>query len=125
MKSSIPFFRRPTGIITVALVGALLILMTISDNYYSKLERDYPLLNRLEQINGIIANHKDHFDYTYIELNSSEKRLIMPTENMDYSPSKFSDFIALGDEVIYEKQFDKIQIIRDNKSYFFKLKKSN
>lgn len=119
MKSSKSFFKRPIGIITGALIGALLITMTISDIYYSKLERDYPLLISSEQTNGTILKHKEHFDYTYIELNSSERRLIRPTENLHYTPSKFSDFIAEGDQMIYEKQSGKIQIIRDNYSYYF------
>ena len=119
MKSKKPFFKRPIGIITGVLAGALLILMIVSDIYYSKLERDYPLLTRLEQIEGTINKHKAHFDYTYIELNSSVKRLIMPTANLEYSPSKFSDFIEKGDQVVFKRLSDEIQINRGKNSYFF------
>jgi hypothetical protein len=125
MKSSKPFFKRPIGIITAVLIGALIIMMAQSDIYYSKLERDYPLLSSLEQLDGIIINYKDHFEHTYIEINTGVKRHIRPTENHDYSPSKFSDFIALSDRIIFENSADQIQLIRDNRSYYFKLAESN
>ncbi len=119
MKSKKSFFKRPIGIITGVLIVGLLTAMTYSDIYYSKLERNYPLLTRLEQIEGTIVDHKDHFDYTYIVLNTSVKRLIMPTENSAYSPSKFSDFISEGDQVIYQQHSDQIEIVRGDNSYYF------
>lgn len=102
-------------------VSVIMAFMISSDIYYSKLEKEYPLLAPNEQINGTITSFKDHFDYTYIEIDSSVKRLIRPTNNNDYEPTNFSDFISNGDKIVHDKWSSKIVIVKNDVSYRFEL----
>lgn len=121
MKITKHLLHRPIVIVTILIISAIIITMTISDIYYTKLENEYPLLSSNEQINGILTSFKDHHNYAYIEVDSSIKRLIRPTNNTDYNPSNFTDFIAIGDKIIHEKWSTKIEIVKNDKSYNFDL----
>ena len=121
MKTTKLLLRRPIVTVSILIISAISITMFISDNYYSNLENEYPLLTNNEQINVIITSFKDHHNYTYIEVDFSIKRLIRPTNNTDYNPPSFNDFIAIGDKIIHEKWSKRIEIVKNNKSYNFDL----
>lgn len=102
-----------------AVVIALLITMTISDNYYSNLNENYPLLQKEELLSGKITDIKIHHKYTFIELDSSTKRLITPSFLMNKKTAYLHKTIAIGDYLVYEGHSDKITLLKDNESYNF------
>lgn len=115
------FFRRPRNLIALVLVSLLLITMTISDIYYSGLERDYPFLTEYEYIDGTITAMKVHHKYSFIEIDSSMKRAISPTYNPAYDPYYFHELAAEGDRLIHKKWSHQIELIREGTSYLFSL----
>ena len=115
------FLLKPKIYIPLFFSLALIATMFISDIYYTKLEKEYPLLVKKDNVYGKITSNKDHFNYTYIEVDNKIKRLIRPIKNDNYSPAVFSDFILNGDVIKYEINKNQIEIIRAENTYFFNL----
>lgn len=102
-----------------AVVIALLITMTISDNYYSNLNENYPLLQKEEPLSGKITGIKIHHKYTFVELDSSTKRLITPSFLMNKTPTYLHKTIAIGDYLIHEAHSDQLSVLKDDENYNF------
>ncbi|MEM7369071.1 MAG: hypothetical protein AAF587_10770 [Bacteroidota bacterium] len=124
MRLSQPFLRRRKTIIVLVLASLLLITMTISDIYYSGLERDYPFLAEYEQIDGTITAMKVHHKYSFIEIDSSLKRAIVPTYNPANDPYYFHEFVTEGDRFVYKEWSRQIEIIRDGEIFLFDMKQA-
>ena len=99
----------------------VIVTMTISDNYYSKLEKEFPLLSENELIEGTITSFKSHFGYTYVEIDSNTKRLIRPTNVGESKATEFHHFIEVGDKFLHRKSDNKIFIYRQHKTFEFLL----
>ena len=108
-------------IITSVVVIILIVTMTISDIYYSKLEKEFPLLDKNELVEGTITTFKSHFEYTYLEIDSNTKRLIRPTIPDKIDLKEFYNFIEIGDIFLHKKSANKVLVYRQNKEYEFLL----
>lgn len=123
MKITKNFIFRPQIIISSLIIIGILITMSISDVYYTNLEKKFPLLSKNESINGKITNLKTHFDYSYLEIDLNTKKLIRPTKNEKYNPCDFNEFISVGDSFVHEEFSNEIKVIRNNTTYTFNLTK--
>ena len=108
--------------------GSAAVLLTIlgsvmlaSDYYYSKMEREYPLLTRLNSLDGVITDFVVHHKNTYIKVDSTVRRMIRPIKNDQYKPEYFHKLINLQDSVVKEEGSKNILVIADGKSYVFEL----
>lgn len=108
-------------IISSVVLLLLIVSMTISDRYYSKLEKEFPVLEKDELVEGIITRFKNHFEYTYLEIDSNTKRLIRPTRANDTDLIEFHDFIKVGDKFLHRKSDNRIYVFRQDEKYEFPL----
>jgi len=105
----------------IASVALMTVTMTISDSYYSKLEKEFPLLSENELTEGSITSFKSHFGYTYVEIGSNTKRLIRPTNVSKAGSMEFHDFIQIGDKFLHRKSDHKVVVYRQNLAFEFLL----
>jgi galactokinase/mevalonate kinase-like predicted kinase len=94
--------------------------MTTSDIYYTRINSEYSLWQKDEQLSGVVSNVTIHHDYSYIEINNRFKRLIRPALNANRT-EYFSDRIELGDSVSIDPSSSKITIYLASKSYSYKI----
>jgi hypothetical protein len=105
--------------IALVVTGTLISVMTISDWYYSQLEREYPVLEDMMAIHGIITHRKVHWKHSFISLNSGVKVNIPPPTTERYEPTDFHNLIEVGDSLFKESTSDKITLVKNGREYYF------
>ncbi|MGD1891745.1 MAG: hypothetical protein ACFB15_14290 [Cyclobacteriaceae bacterium] len=100
---------------------SLATVMLASDSYYSRMEREYPILTRLDSLDGVITDFVVHHKHTYIQVDSTVQRLIVPTKNEQYEPEYFHKLINLGVSIVKKENSKDILLIADGKSYVFEI----
>jgi hypothetical protein len=103
------------------LLLALATVMLASDSYYSRMEREYPILTRLDSLDGVITDFVVHHKHTYIQVDSTVQRLIVPTKNEQYEPEYFYKLINQADSIVKKENSRDILLIADGKSYVFEI----
>lgn len=107
---------------TVAILMLLIAtVMLASDSYYSRMEREYPILTRLDSLDGTITDFVVHHKHTYIQVDSTVQRLIVPTKNEQYELGYFHELIDLGVSIVKKESSKDILLITDGKSYVFEI----
>lgn len=99
-------------------IAALLVVMTLSDWYYSKLENEYPVLDDQMEIHGIVRHCKVHWKHAYVSLDQGQKVNIPPPESID-NDRPFHSVIEEGDSLFKTANSEKITLIRNGKRFVF------
>lgn len=97
----------------------ILIAMTISDNYYSNLEENYPILKETEAIQGKVTNMIVHHKYTYLELDSQTKRLVPPSFLKSPDPTYFCKIVSIGDYFLHEANSNEVVLLKNEEPLSF------
>ena len=97
------------------LLGTLLLVMTISDIYYSDLTEKYPVLRKDEFIEGKVTGLKVHHRHTYIELDFEERRNIPPSYLVGPKTDYLHKMAEVGDNFIHAAKSTNITLHRDDK----------
>ncbi len=83
--------------------------------------REYPILTRLDSLDGAITDFVVHHKRTYIQIDSTVQRLIVPIKNEQYQPEYFHKMINLADSIVKEENSKDILLIADGKFYVFEI----
>jgi hypothetical protein len=106
--------------IGLLIVAALVIAMTISDWYYSGLDREYALLGNKMAIQGVVTHCKIHWQHAYISLDSDVKVHILPSRTDGDEPADFHNLVAVGDSLYTEATSDQITLVKNGRAYYFR-----
>jgi hypothetical protein len=102
----------------VWLVGSLVlgaILIFVCETYKDK---KYELIIKTSSLHDrIIWVDFDHDDY--ITLKTGRKINVADMENINYTPSYFSEMVAPYDSLVKEVNNDTLYLIKGNKKYFY------
>jgi hypothetical protein len=96
----------------------LVIAMTISDWYYSRLENEYPVLYDKMAIRGVVKHSKVHWKHTYVSLETNVKVNIPPP--IKEGETDFYDLLETGDFLYKEAGSNKITLVKKDKEYYFR-----
>lgn len=105
--------------IALGIVGIILIVMTISDIYFSNLNEHYHLVNKSDYVKGNITGYRSHWRYVYVEIDNREKFLIRPTKSLDSLQFFLNDVIALNQSIMVSGEEGKITIDNNNQKFSF------
>lgn len=106
-------------LIGMPIILLLLVAMTISDNYYSDLEEQYPVLQETERVEGKVTNIIIHHKYIYLELDGQTKRLVPPSFLKSDNPSYLHKIIAIGDHFLHESNSHEVALQQEDKRLSF------
>jgi len=109
-------------LIVFSFIVVLLITMTVSDIYYSNLNKKYPLLSNLESFDGKVTDVKIHFGYSYIELDSVDRALIRPSYLKNETKEKFHQLVKEGDFILLGDSKHEFTLTQMGKDYRFIIK---
>lgn len=96
--------------IIVACIFSFVAVCTWSDYYYSKLERDYPVLRDFHTLGGYVTDLHVHGKYSYLTIDSNERFLILPTVDGRNEIQQFSNLVEVGDLVHKGERSDEIYL---------------
>jgi hypothetical protein len=93
--------------------------MTISDTYYSRLNREYPMLSDATSLKGVVTDYRIHWQHAYVVVNSTEKIHIRPAKSNTDDGLYFDDLISGGDSLFIESWSDEIRLKKQSRMYKF------
>jgi heme/copper-type cytochrome/quinol oxidase subunit 2 len=101
-------------LIGMPIILLLLVTMTISDNYYSDLEEQYPILEKTEQMEGKVTGLIIHHKYIYLELDGQTKRLVPPSLLKNADRSYLHKAITIGDHFMHAPNSEEVALRKDD-----------
>lgn len=112
--------QKKTKLLLLApLLILLLVSMTISDNYYSNLAEQYPILQESERVEGKVTGITIHHKYVYLELDAQTRRLIPPSFLKSADPTHLHKIISIGDHFLHEANSKEVSLGEDQEHLSF------
>lgn len=112
--------QKKTNLLTwILLVLIILTNLSINDIYYSNLQENYPILKESEQIEGKVTGIIVHHKYTFLELDSSTKRLVPPSFLKSADPTHFHKMLSIGDHFVHEANSSEVMLLKNDERLSF------
>ena len=105
--------------LAIGCIIAFVAICTISDLYYSKLERDYALLTDEMPIQGVITDYRVHWKNTYITVDSTTLIQVRPIITNAPESRYFHSLVEVGDSILKRKNSDEILLKTKDTDFLF------